>query len=153
MAKAGRPKKRVTETKINNTPVKQADIKIVADDNIKTEIVKSVEPDNNNIKLETSESFIEDLPKIVAATDDIPDSVIEKSVSEVPNDKTTNPYVKEEVISEKKTVTENKKGLEYPASVVPIINRLKRQPGYSGLSDMALIRIASSKLRSRYFFS
>lgn len=151
MAKAGRPKKRVTETKINNTPVKQADTKIVTDDH-KNETVKSVEPDNN-INLETSESFIEDLSKIVVATDDIPESVIEKSVSEVPDNKTTNPYVKKEVISEKKTVTENKRGLEYPASVVPIINTLKRQPGYSGLSDMALIRIASSKLRSRYFFS
>lgn len=151
MAKAGRPKKRVAETKIN-TAVKQTDIKIVSDNDCKNETAKSVEPDNN-IKLETSESFIEDLPKIVVATDDIPESVIEKSVSEVPDDKTTNSYVKEEAISEKKVVTENKKGLEYPASVVPIINRLKRQPGYSGLSDMALIRIASSKLRSRYFFS
>lgn len=152
MAKAGRPKKRVAETKINNSPAKQAETKIVADNDCKNETTKAAESDNN-IKLETSESFIEDLPRIVIETDDIPETVIEKSVSEVPNDKTTNPYVKEEVVPEKTTVTEYKKGLEYPASVVPIINRLKRQPGYSGLSDMALIRIASSKLRSRYFFS
>ena len=126
----GRPKRNQEETKVEETKV----------ETVKPEVTKKIEEkvekpiEVKQVEVTTSESFLEDFPK--AGTEE------EKVTSEVNKDK---PVDEKKVVQVAKTT-------EYPASCMPVIAQLKKKPGYSRLSDSALLRIASAKLRSKYFF-
>lgn len=87
-----------------------------------------VEEKEEPVTESSSESFIEDLPVI----DPVPVAVNKKK--------------------EESKIPVNIHKVEYPASTVPALQQLRNKPAYARLTDAALLRIASAKLRSRYFF-
>ena len=165
MAKRGRPKaesvsqikKPVAEKKVSAveaTEVKEEKI-VVSEDVSETE-KKSEEPvsiivptaEVKEVKEKVAETSAEEV-----AVEKIPDED-HGPVEEAAPAQTSESFVAElpkaepEPVKAKPTV----KPIEYPPQVGEIANRLRLNPASSRLTDMALLRRASAKLRSRYFF-